>query len=73
MVLRIGIRVRCCHVMGESESEIISALALEHDENEEYCAPLTMSTQCGEVEEGAKPEPGKSNEEVMCGRDYSHG
>ncbi len=46
--------------MGELESETPSALALEHNENDEDCT----SAQCGDVEEGAKPEPGKSNEEV---------
>ncbi len=68
----IRVRVRCCHVMEESESEIPSALALEHSDSEEDCTPLTIAAQCGEVEGGAKSEPGKMNE-VMCGLCYPSG
>ncbi len=50
----------------ESESEIPSALALEHGDSGEDYTPVTISAQCSEVEGGAKPEPGKMNE-VMCG------
>ncbi len=68
----IRVRVRYCHIMGESESEIPSALALEYSGSEEDCTPLTISAQCVEVERGAKSEPGKMNE-VMCGPCYSSG
>ncbi len=59
--------------MGESESEIPSALALEQSNNEEDCTPQAISAQCGEVEgdAAAKSELGTRNE-VMCGPRYSH-